>query len=686
MLAPIAHRANTADPYAWLEERDTPAVLAYLNAENAYWQHALSGTEALQQQLFEEIRGRIRETDLSLPIPRGNYLYYQRTRAGDEHPRLYRCLRQGDSLEVDSHSQTLLLDLNQLADELGEDGYLTLGDYQISPDHQQLAYSLDCQGDEVYRLFVRDLSANTTREIELADADGSLAWAADNQTLFALRLDASHRPAFLQRIDADGTHHCVHHEADERFFLNLARSSDETFLILTAASKTSSECWHLPAHTPQATWQCLAPRQAEHEYYADHGHWCGQAGWVIRSNQAGINFALYVSDSTRSASQPWQCVIAHNPEVMLEGFTLTQQAAILSLRVAALTLLEVHRPAHAPVRVELPDALGTLDVLDVLEYHSPVARLHYQSLNRPAQVRALDLRTDEQSVLKQTPVEGGFAPEDYRVWREWATAADGTRIPISLIAKPDTLQAPAPLYLYGYGAYGECLDPWFSHARLSLLERGFVFAVAHVRGGGEGGEAWYRAGKLAHKANSFSDFIACAEHLIRQQLTQPQQLVIAGGSAGGLLIGNVINQRPELFAAAIADVPFVDVLNTMRRPELPLTVTEYEEWGNPAEGEVAARLASYAPYENVHPQPYPALWITAGYHDTRVQYWEAAKWLAKLRVAQQGDAPLYLKTDFGAGHGGQSGRYQALKEVALEYAFILHTLKLEPTPAQEPSA
>ncbi|SEK38218.1 oligopeptidase B [Atopomonas hussainii] len=677
MPAPVARKANTPDPYAWLEQRENPEVLAYLTAHNEHWQTALAADSALTEQLFEEIRGRIRETDLSLPIPRGDYLYYQRTRAGDEHPRLYRCARHGGSLELDSASEVLLLDLNQQADSLGEDSFISLGDYQISPDQRLLAYSLDTSGDEVYRLFVLDIQRNETRELTLDNADGSLLWADDNRHLFALQLDDSHRPATLQRLDLHGGAPVeIFHEADERFFLAIGRSSDERFALLSCASKTTSETHYLPIDQPLGAWQCLAPREAEHEYHADHGHWQGQAGWVIRSNQAGINFALYFAASANPARSNWQCLREHNEQVMLEGVSLNQHAALLSLRDNALPHIWV-QPAHAAgYAVAQPDALGSWHVQDVLEYHSPLMRLHYQSLNRPAQIRALRLVDGEQHILKETPVEGDFDPADYSVWREWAEAADGTRIPISLICMGEHPAHSAPLYLYGYGAYGECLDPWFSHARLSLLARGFVFAIAHVRGGGECGEAWYRAGKLEHKANSFSDFIACAEHLINTHLTSPEQLVISGGSAGGLLIGNVLNQRPELFAAAIADVPFVDVFNTMRRPELPLTVTEYDEWGNPAEPAVAERLKNYAPYENVRAQHYPALWITAGLHDCRVQYWEAAKWAAKLLEHNQGTAPIYLKTDFGAGHGGQSGRYQALREVAQEYTFILQALNL----------
>jgi oligopeptidase B len=401
--------------------------------------------------------------------------------------------------------------------------------------------------------------------------------------------------------------------------------------------------------------------------------------WFIRSNQAGINFALYSAPDATPSREHWQLLVPHDPQVMIEDLTLNHDAWVLGLRIGGLPIVEVHAEGAQPYRVELPDAAYSLHVQDSLEFHSPAIRLRYEALNRPAQVRQLELGSGAQQVLKQTPVEGPFDADAYESRRLWATAADGTQIPISLVARREVLASglPAALYLYGYGAYGHSLDPWFSHARLSLLERGFVFAIAHVRGGGELGEAWYRAGKLAHKQNSFDDFIACAEHLIDAGLSTPAQLVISGGSAGGLLMGAVLNQRPELFRAAIAEVPFVDVLNTMLDPELPLTVTEYDEWGNPQEPEVYARIKAYAPYENVRTQAYPAILAVAGYNDSRVQYWEAAKWVARLRVSKTDNNLLLLKTEFGAGHGGMSGRYQALRDVALEYAFVLKVLGLD---------
>ncbi|CAM3015251.1 oligopeptidase B [Ectopseudomonas mendocina] len=672
--APIARQEAGNDPYRWLENRDSEEVLAHLQAENAYLESVLEPQQALREQLFEEIKGRIRETDLSLPTPWGDYLYYQRTTAGDEYPRHYRCRRPADgSLQVDSASETLLLDPNELAGG----GFLSVGAFSISPDQQRLAYSLDSSGDEIYRLFVKELVSGQISELPFDDCDGSMAWANDSQTLFFTELDDTHRPYKLYRHRlGEAAAEAVFEEADGRFFLHCYRSSSERQLILQLGSKTTSEVWVLDAQRPQDTFTCLAPREENHEYDVDHGMLNGEWCWLIRSNQSGINFGLYRATEDKPQRSHWQQIRPHDPQVMLEGATLNQRAIVLALREGGLPILEVQPQGQMAYRVQLPDAAYSLYVQDSLEFDSPVIRLRYEALNRPAQVRQLELATGAQQVLKQTPVEGPFDADAYESRRLWANTADGTQIPISLVARREVFAAgqPAPLYLYGYGAYGASLDPWFSHARLSLLDRGFIFAIAHIRGGGEMGEAWYRAGKLAHKQNSFDDFIASAERLIAEGLTTASQLAISGGSAGGLLIGAVLNQRPELFAAAIAEVPFVDVLNTMLNPDLPLTVTEYDEWGDPNQPEVFERIKAYAPYENVRTQAYPAILAVAGYNDSRVQYWEAAKWVAKLRRDKTDDNLLLLKTDLGAGHGGMSGRYQGIKDVALEYAFIFRVL------------
>jgi oligopeptidase B len=677
LSAPIARKADGADPYAWLQNRDTDEVLDYLKAENAYQEQQLADQKALRETLFQEIKGRILETDLSLPSPWGPYLYYTRTTEGDEYGRHYRCTRPADdSQTIDQSTEELLLDPNALAGG----GFFSLGTFSISPDHQRLAYSLDTTGEEVYQLFVKELSSGQLTALPFEDCDGSMTWANDSQTLFFGELDDTHRPHKLYRHRlGNESADLVFNEPDGRFFLHCYRSSSERQLVLSLDSKTTSEAWVLDASKPEQAFVCMAPRVEDHEYSVDHGLVDGVWSWLIRSNQNGINFALFHAPEKTSGvpdRAQWQTLIPHNDAVMLDGFSLNAKALTLSLREGGLPIVEVHPQGAAPYRVQLPDAAYNLYVQDTLEFDSDKIRLRYQSLNRPAQVRQLALATGEQVVLKETPVLGVFDADAYVSQRLWATAADGTQVPISLVVKRELAGKTVPLYLYGYGAYGESLDPWFSHARLSLLDRGVAFAIAHVRGGGELGEAWYRNGKQEHKTNTFTDFIACAEYLIAQQLTSAEQLVISGGSAGGLLIGAVVNQRPELFKAAIAEVPFVDVLNTMLDPELPLTVTEYDEWGNPQQPDVYARIKAYAPYENVTAQAYPAMLVIAGYNDSRVQYWEAAKWVAKLRDHKTDDNLLLLKTELGAGHGGMSGRYQGLRDVALEYGFVFKVLQL----------
>ncbi|WP_120993324.1 S9 family peptidase [Stutzerimonas urumqiensis] len=667
--APIARIDNGDDPYRWLENRDTDEVLDYLKAENAFLDAQMTPQAELRERLFQEIKGRIRETDLSLPSPWGPWLYYRRTTAGDEYPRHYRCPRPADgSLTLDEQAEQLLLDPNVLAGG----GFLSIGTLSISQDHARLAYSLDTEGDEIYRLFVKELATGEVTELPFEQCDGSMTWANDHQTLFFGELDDTHRPHRIlrHRLGEAGASE-VYHDPDGRYFVSCYRSSSERQLIILSHSKTTSEAWVLPADVPTAAPVCLAPRQEDHEYFPDHGVWNGEPCWFIRTNQDGINYALYRASERQPTREHWQPLVPHDPQVTLEDASLNRDALILSLRENGLPVIEV-RPAQADrYRLALPDAAYSLHVSDTLEFDSPTIRVRYEALNRPAQIRQLELASGAQQVLKETPVEGPFDPDAYVSERRWATAPDGTRVPISLVARRETLGQPAPLYLYGYGAYGHSLDPWFSHGRLSLLDRGFVFAIAHVRGGGDLGEAWYRAGKLAHKRNTFTDFIACAEHLVAEGYTRPERLAISGGSAGGLLIGAVLNMRPELFGAAIADVPFVDTLNTMLNPDLPLTVTEYDEWGDPNDPQVHARIRGYAPYENVTAQAYPPILAVAGYNDSRVQYWEAAKWVARLRATRTDDNLLLLKTELGAGHGGMSGRYQALKDAALEYAFLL---------------
>ena len=667
-MPPVARREAAADPYAWLEQRDDPDVIAYLQAENQHTEAWLASHDDRRDDIFNEIRSRIRETDLSLPAIWQGWLYYQRTEAGAEYPRYYRCRQTTPySLEVDTASEMLLLDLNELAG----DGFLQLGDFAISPDQRWLGYSLDRQGDEIYTLYLKELATGDTLTLALDRADGSLTWANDSSTLFAVSMDDASRPSTLWRLSRSEAPEKIYYEADQRFLLHVYRSSSEQWLLASCASKNTSEVRLLDAGDPAGEWRLISERHAGHEYHVDHG----PDGLVIRSNAEGENFALYVADPRDPQRDKWRKLRDVDPQRTLEDFSLQQKGLVLHYRDQGLVTLEVQPSSGAAYPLRMPDAVYSLRVQGGEDYDSERLRIRYESLNRPAEIRALNLITAEQSVLKRTPVEGPFSADDYHVERRWATAADGTNVPISLVGRPDAFMSPAPLYLYGYGSYGASMDPWFSHARLSLLDRGWIFAIAHIRGGADMGEAWYLAGKLEHKHNTFSDFIVCAEELLHGQVTATDRLVIAGGSAGGLLVGNVLNQRPELFAAAVADVPFVDVWNTMNNPDLPLTIGEYEEWGDPNEPGVAERIKGYAPYEQVRAQGYPAMFVTAGYHDMRVQYWEAAKWVAKLRHLKTDNNPLLLRTQMAAGHGGASGRYQAIRELAEEYSFLLSVVR-----------
>ncbi|PKM05829.1 MAG: peptidase S9, partial [Gammaproteobacteria bacterium HGW-Gammaproteobacteria-5] len=472
--APIARADTGTDPYRWLENRDADDVLAYLKAENAYLEEQLADQSELRETLFQEIKGRIRETDLSLPSPWGPWLYYQRTTAGDEYPRHYRCPRPVDgSLTVDENAEQLLLDPNELA----QGGFLSLGAFSVSQDHSKLAYSLDREGDEIYRLFVKDLASGDVTALPFGDCDGSMTWANDSQTLFYGELDDTHRPhkIYRHRLGDTGSSE-VYHDPDGRFFVHCYRTSSERQLVILSHSKTTSEAWVLSADEPEGQWTCLAPRQEDHEYFPDHGLHQGQWSWLIRSNQAGINFALYHASEAQPEREHWQELVAHDDAVMLEDVSLNAEAITLTLREGGLPVIEVRPQGVQPYRLQLPDAAYSLHVQNSLEFTSTVIRLRYEALNRPAQVRQLTLADGTQEVLKETPVEGPFDADAYESRRIWATAQDGTQIPISLVGRRDSFGKPAPLYLYGYGAYGHSLDPWFSHARLSLLDRGFVFA------------------------------------------------------------------------------------------------------------------------------------------------------------------------------------------------------------------
>lgn len=659
------HNETLHDSYAWLRNRDSdPDVIAYLEAENAYSKAYMQDTEKTQELLFKEMCARMQLEDSSVPYFEKGFYYYWRTMETAEYPAFYRRASKNGP-------EILLLDENELA---AEHAYFHLGECTISPNQRYLAYTMDTVGNEEYELYIKDLNDNTTINTGLNLISAHIVWA-DNITLFFIKLDATWRPyqVWSYNRETQATH-LYYTETDTTFWLHISRSKDERFILLNTGSKITSEVHFLATNNLTENFRCLYPRQANVKY-AIIPH---ENNWYIHTNLDAKNYRLLKVSMDNPNPQNWQTVLAHRQEVKLEDIEVFKNFLVVSERFDANVQLRVLGTTE-PIDYILPFAENayTVTPTDNVDFYSDTIRIAYTSLTTPRSIYDIHLATQERELLKVSPVLGDFSPSYYHSARLYATAEDGTAIPISLVYHRDTpLDGSAPLYLYGYGSYGICLDPWFSHARLSLLNRGIIFAIAHIRGGGDNGEYWYEAGKFLHKKNTFTDFIACAQQLIHLNYTSADKLVISGGSAGGLLIGAVLNQRPDLFAVAIADVPFVDVLNTMLDPTIPLTTAEYVEWGNPEDYTYFQYIKSYSPYDNVAHQSYPALLVTAGLSDPRVQYWEPAKWVAKLREYKTDDNPLLLQTNMKAGHGGASGRFAALKEVAFEYAFILKQLGL----------
>jgi oligopeptidase B len=659
------------DDYFWLRERENPAVLDYLHAENAYTEAALADTAALQEQLYQEMRGRIKERDQSAAVERKGYLYYERTEEGQQYP-IY-CRRQG-SMDV---AEQILLDLNQLAE--GQE-YLRMANFAISPDQRLLAYGLDTNGSEQYTLRIKDLETGTDLADAIPGTYYGVAWANDNRTLYYTTVDEAMRPhkLFRHTLGTDPSQDAlIHHEADEAFFLWVRKSKSEQVIFLTLESKVTSEIQTIDANDPQAAPQMIQSRIREMEYQASHHvdrH--GRSRYFILTNWEATNFRVMVTEGEQPGREHWQEVIPHKEGVMIEGVECFQDHLVLYELENGLSQIRVCKIGEAGElgeqhRITFNDPVYTAQRGSSPNFESNKLRYIYSSLIQPETTYDYHMNERYQILRKEQEVPG-YHPGQYRVERLWATAQDGAQIPISLVAPVDlALDGNNPTLLYGYGSYGVTIDPGFRSNIISLLDRGFTFAIAHIRGGGEMGRAWYEQGKYLHKKNTFTDFIAAAEHLIAQGYTRPERLAIMGRSAGGLLMGAVTNLRPDLFRAVVAGVPFVDVINTMMDPSIPLTVMEYEEWGNPNDPDYYAYMKSYSPYDNLAPVDYPAILATAGLNDPRVQYWEPAKWVAKLRRTKTDANLLLLKTNMGAGHAGASGRFDYLKELALEYAFIL---------------
>ncbi len=670
----VTHGDERIDPYYWLSDRDNPEVIDYLEAENTYTEAQTQHTKALQKTLYDEMLGRIQETDLSVPYRYGDYFYYSRTQAGQAYS--IRC-RKPKSLEA---AEEVLLDENALAKGYE---YFSLGDYDISPNHKLLAYSTDTQGDERYTLKFQTIETKQDFPEQILNTGGGV-WANDNRTFFYLRLDEANRPAQVWRHrlgTAPEQDTLIYSETDDAFFLSLAVTRSKAYLLLSADSKITSEVRFLDANCPDDDFQIIHPREKGTEYGVAHHPGNGTADnnrFYIVTNDQAINFKLMSVPVGHPSKDRWQTLIPHREEIMLEGIDVFADHLVLYERELGLPTLRVQKLSTGDIQ-KIAFSEPAYFVTDgyMPEFNNHILRFHYSSLVTPSSVFDYDMNTHERVLKKQQPVLGGYNPEAYASARLMATAPDGTQVPISLVYKKDiSLEQSNPLHLTGYGSYGYPYPVTFSSYQLSLLDRGVVCAIAHIRGGGEMGRKWYEAGKFLNKTNTFTDFIACAEHLIEQGWTSPKQLAISGGSAGGLLIGAVVNKRPELFKVAIAQVPFVDVVTTILDPDLPLSVLEWDEWGNPNKPDFYHYMKTYSPYDNVTAQAYPNLLITAGLNDPRVSYWEPAKWTAKLRTTKTNSNKLLLKTNMGAGHGGASGRYGRLKEIAFDDAFLLDCLGL----------
>jgi oligopeptidase B len=659
------HGETRRDEYHWLRNRDDPETLAYLQAENRYTQSVMRHTEELQEQLYQELRGRIKETDLSVPEQLDDWLYYDRTEAGGQYP-IY-CRRQlGDEAE------TVLLDQNPLA--VGH-SYFRLGAFEISPDHRYLAYSVDTSGSESYTLYLKDLRTGELLRETLTNTGPAVAWANDSETLFYLVLDHARRPCRLFRHRLGGNQEddaLVYHEADEAFFLDVGRTRSRRFILLDINSHSTSEVRFVSADRPEDAFQVLEPRRAGVEYNVTHH---GDRFFITTNDQAP-NFQLVSAPVDAPSRSNWMPFLPHRSAVKLDSTDAFRDHLVVYQRVGGLRQIRIlDLNGDGDHLVPFPEPVYSAFPHDNPEFETSILRFSYTSMVTPSSVVDYDMASRTWTVRKQTEVLGGYDRSRYRSERLFAEAPDGAKVPVSLVYRlPLELDGSRPLLLNGYGAYGVSYEPGFSSHAVSLLDRGFVVAIAHVRGGEEMGRAWYEGGKLLRKRNSFTDFIAAAEHLLAAGYTSPDRLVISGGSAGGLLMGAVTNLRPDLFRAVLAEVPFVDVVNTMLDASLPLTVIEYDEWGNPADAEFYRYIRSYSPYDNVAARDYPNILITAGLNDPRVAYWEPAKWAARLRARKTDQNRLLLRTNMGAGHGGASGRYDHLREVAFKWAFVLDVL------------
>lgn len=655
------HGDTRKDDYHWLRNKDSDEVTAYLQAENAYTAERMRATETLQKELYDEIVERIDETDQSAPFLKGDFEYYYRTEEGLQY-RIHCRRRPGDP-----STETVLLDMNELA--RGKP-FLALGLLEVSPSGRYLAFSLDETGFREYTLYVKDLDTGQLLDERIQEVK-SVAWATDSRHFLYTVDDETKRPYRVKRHRL-GTpasdDPIVYQEDDERFRVAVWRARSGALVFRGSFSHTTSEIAFADAGDAAGGWRVVEPRRSGHEYDVAHR---GET-LLIRTNDAGRSFRVVRAPIDSPGAKSWKEIVPHRADVMIEGVEPFEDFVVLVERERGLPYLRVIKREGEANRIALGEPVYSLSVGDNEQYGARRFRFRYESLATPDSVFDYDVENQTRTLVKRLEVRGGYDPNEYRTERLWAAAADGTEIPVSVVYREGTpLDGTAPMLLVGYGAYGYPYPTTFSHARVSLLDRGFVYAIAHVRGGGELGKRWHDQGRMEHKINTFTDFIAVAEHLVERSYTSADRLAVMGGSAGGLLMGAVANMRPELFNVVVALVPFVDILNTMLDESLPLTVGEYEEWGNPHEREAYFRIKSYCPYSNVAERDYPTMLVRTSLNDSQVMYWEPAKYVAKLRAHKTDSRLLLFRINMEAGHGGASGRYDYLEETAFDYAFIL---------------
>jgi len=655
------HGDTLVDDYFWLREKANPSVMAYLQAEDAYAQSMMKHTTAFQEKLYNEMLSHIKQTDTNVPYRYGNYFYYSRTEEGKQYPIF--CRQKGST----QAPEEIILDMNELAK--GQK-FMSVGLLAPTDDANLLAYSTDNTGYRQYTLQVKDLRTGQLlpEKIERVTA---FAWASDNKTFFYVTEDATTKRSdkFFRHVLGSDKNDLIYDEKDELFDIGAFRSLDRKVIFLEAFSKTSTEVRYLLASEPNAALKVILPREPEHEYDVNHR----DDLFYIRTNKGAKNFRIVTAPVSDPSEKNWKEFMVHRPAVKVEGITLFANHAVVSEWENGLQQLEVvDFKSNKRHNIKFPEPVYSAGLSANREFDTSVVRYGYNSLVTPFSTFDYDMNTGKSTLLKQTDVPGGFDRTNYKSERVFATASDGTKIPLSMVYRKGVkLDGSAPLLLYGYGSYGASIPPTFSSSRLSLLDRGVIYVIAHIRGGGEMGEEWRQAGRMMNKMNTFTDFIASAEALIKMKYTSKDRLVITGGSAGGLLMGVVSNLRPDLFKAVVSHVPFVDVLNTMLDATIPLTTSEYIEWGNPNEKPAYEYMKKYSPYDNVEKKNYPATLVKVSVNDSQVPYWEGAKLVAKLRAMKTDTNPLLLKVNFGAGHGGASGRYDALRESAFDYAFIL---------------